>query len=502
MVELLLGIDIGTSGCKVAAFTRTGEVVADVNEGYAVCYPRSGWAEQNPDDWWCAVCRAVQHILERVGDAEICAVGVDGQSWSAIPIDRKGTVLCPTPIWMDTRADRECEEMIRAVGEEELFRLTGNPLRPSYTAPKVLWYKKHRPEAYARAQAIVQSNSFIVYRLTGVLSQEHSQGYGWSCYDMTHRKWRFDICQEQGIRPDLLPPLYQCHEIVGGVTAQAARQTGLREGTPVVAGGLDAACGTLGAGVMRPGQAQEQGGQAGGMSICTDAPYADQRLILGTHVVPDVWLLQGGTVGGGGAVNWFSGQFGAVWQETAGKKGTKPFAEMDAEAEQSPAGSNGVVFLPYLSGERSPIWNPSAKGVFYGFGFSSVRGDFARAVMEGVAFSLRHNLEVAQDAGAVVPVLRSIGGAAKSGLWMQIKADVTGCRMEVSSSDTATALGAAILAGMGTGAYDSFEQAVELTTKVRKTYQPNPETAQIYDKNYQIYRALYQRLESVMNGGD
>lgn len=317
---------------------------------------------------------------------------------------------------------------------------------------------------------------------------------------MANGRWDLEICQEQGIRPDLLPPLYQCHEVVGTVTEQAARLTGLCEGIPVVAGGLDAACGTLGAGVVHPGQAQEQGGQAGGMSICTDAPYADKRLILGTHVVPGSWLLQGGTVGGGGAVNWFSEQFGAVWKEAAHRKNTKTFAEMDAEAQGSPAGSNGVVFLPYLSGERSPIWDPMAKGVFYGFGFSSTRGDFTRSVMEGVAFSLRHNLEVAQQAGVSAPVLRSMGGAAGSALWMQIKADVTGCQMEVASSNTATALGAAILAGMGTGIYDSFAQAVALTVHTRHTYRPNPETAEAYGRNYRVYRALYERLKPVMNG--
>ncbi|MBC5580689.1 xylulokinase [Anaerofilum sp. BX8] len=500
MGGLLLGIDIGTSGCKVTAFTREGRVAAHVSEGYPVHYPKPGHAEQDPEDWWGAVCRATRRLLEQTGAAEICGVGIDGQSWSAIPIDKTGAVLCPTPIWMDTRSIDQCGRMIQTCGEETLFRLSGNPVQPSYTLPKVLWYKDNLPQVYARADKILQSNSFIAYRLTGVCSQDHSQGYGWNCYDMAAGKWDAGVCQALGLRSGLLPPLYHSHEIVGRVTREAAGQTGLLEGTPVAAGGLDAACGALGVGVVQPRQAQEQGGQAGGMSICMDAPRADRRLILGAHVVPGTWLLQGGTAGGGGAVNWFSSQFGTAWETAARQKGTSSFAEMDAEAAQVPAGSGGVVFLPYLAGERSPIWDPDAKGVFYGFGFSSTRGHFARSVMEGVAFSLRHNLETAEEAGAKAPVLRSMGGAANSALWMQIKADVTRRTLEVPASDTATALGAAILAGVGVGMYDSFEQAAELTIKLKRTYRPDPGRGEAYDKNYQVYRALYERLRPVMDG--
>ena len=503
MEELILGIDIGTSGCKAAAFTRDGEVRAKASEEYRVFYPQSGWAEQDPEEWWQATCRAIWRITETLaGRGRVIGVGVDGQSWSAIAIDSDGKVLCPTPIWMDTRSDRQAAEILRRCGEDALFQVTKNPLGPSYTSPKVLWYKEHLPHVYEKAERILQSNSFIVYRLTGCDSQDQSQGYGWSCYDTGRGVWCYDLCKAQGIRPSLLPQLYPCHAVIGGVTRKAAALTGLAEGTPVVAGGLDAACGTLGAGVISPGQAQEQGGQAGGMSICVDRPLADPRLILSAHVVPGLWLLQGGTVGGGGAVNWFNSQFGAVWELAAKESGSSPFAEMDHEAAQVSAGSDGVVFLPYLSGERSPIWDPCAKGVFYGFGFSSGRGHFARAVMEGVAYSLRHNLETAQNAGADAPTLRSMGGAANSPLWMQIKADVTRRRLEVAASDTATSMGAAILAGVGVGMYDSFAQAAQLTVRIKRTYCPDPDAAAVYDKGYRIYRALYEYLKPVMDGGD
>ena len=455
MRELLLGIDIGTSACKAAVFGEDGKVVAQTAAEYPVSYPRPGWAEQDPELWWQAVCAALRRLTGSgaFDPSEVAGVGVDGQSWSAIAIGREGRVLCPTPIWMDTRAGDVCAAMRETVGEDRLFAVSGNPLSPSYTMPKVLWYKEHCPEVYEKADKILQSNSFIAFRLTGEVSQDPSQGYGWACWDMARGAWDEDLCRELGVRTSLLPPVAACSEAVGRVTEEAARLTGLPEGTPVVAGGLDAACGTLGAGVLHPGQTQEQGGQAGGMSICMDVCRADRRLILGAHVVPGLWLLQGGTVGGGGALNWFEREFGAAERDAAARTGSSTFAEMDREAGGVPPGSEGLVFLPYLAGERSPIWDVHAKGVYYGVTFAKTRAHFARACMEGVAYSLRHNLETAREAGAEAGVLRAMGGAANSRLWTQIKADVTGCRIEVPGSDTATSLGAALLAGVGTGVY-------------------------------------------------
>lgn len=498
MSEILLGIDIGTSSCKAAAFSRDGTVLAQSSRSYPVYYPEAGWAEQNPDDWWKAVCAAIRELFKKgVDSSDICGIGVDGQSWSAIAVDREGKVLCNTPIWMDTRAKKICAELKTRFNEEQLFRTNGNPLQPTYTMPKVLWYKEHRPEVYRNTYKILQSNSFIVYRLTGAMTQEPSQGYGWCCYDIARGEWDKDLCREMGVEPALLPDIFPCDAVVGTVTVKAAEETGLRPGTPVVAGGLDAACGTLGAGVIHPGQTQEQGGQAGGMSICENTCTMDPRLILGAHVVPGMWLLQGGTVGGGGALNWFEREFCAAERFEAKKKGTNALAEIDESAKAVPAGSEGLVFLPYLAGERSPIWDPDAKGVFFGIDFSKTRGHFARSVMEGVAYALRHNLEVARRAGAHVETLHAMGGAANSSLWTQIKADITGKKIVVPSTDTATALGAALLAGVGTGVFKDYEDAVEQTVTVRREFVPNLENKEVYDKGYAVYLELYQNLKNI-----
>lgn len=483
----LLGIDIGTSACKVALFDESGRVVAQASRPYPVKHPQPGWAQQNPEAWWHAVCAAVCDTIEASGNEPIDCIGLDGQSWSAILIDDRGSVLCDTPIWMDTRAQAHCQRMDQVLGVGTLFASCGNPTKPSYTLPKVLWYKDNMPEAYANAAYVLQSNSFIGYRLTGEITQDASQGYGLQCFDMRSDSWNMEVLRALGIRESLLPPIVASERIIGRVTAEAARASGLTEGTPVVAGGLDAACGCLGAGVYRPGQTQEQGGQAGGMSICLDIYTADPRLILSRHVVPGRWLLQGGTVGGGGALRWLREQ---VCPELT-------FEEMSVLAGTIPAGSEGLIFLPYMAGERSPIWDPDAKGVFFGLDYTKTRAHMIRACMEGVAYALRHNLETAYEAGAEVSALHAMGGSANSHVWTQLKADVTDRVIGVPASDTATTLGAAMLAGVGAGVYKDFDEAVTQTVSISRWHTPQPEHAKVYAQGYQAYRTLYERLQGL-----
>lgn len=496
----LLGIDIGTSACKVAVFTKDGQAAATATGGYAVYYPKEGWAEQNPEEWWSAVCSAIRKALEKgqIKPEEIAGVGIDGQSWSAIAIDKDGKILTNTPIWMDTRAQSICDRLNKEIGEEAIFQVAGNSLQPSYTTAKIIWYKENMPDVYAKIYKILQSNSYIAYRLTGAVTQDVSQGYGLHCFDMRTGTWDEEMCRKLGIPMEFLPEICACDKIVGTVTEKAAMECGLAVGTPVVAGGLDAACGTLGAGVIHPGETQEQGGQAGGMSICMDSYKADPRLILGFHVVPGQWLLQGGTTGGGGVMRWFEREFADFERTREEETGKSSLVQLNEIGEKVEPGCEGVVFLPYMAGERSPIWNPHAKGVFYGLDFSKTKGHMLRACMEGVAFSLRHNLETAQEAGAEVQVLRAMGGSANSLLWTQIKSDITGKPIVVPSSDTATTLGAAILAGVGVGFYESYEEAVALTVRETRSHTPNEENKEIYHQTYETYLSLYENLKSLM----
>lgn len=491
MKRQLLGIDIGTSACKVAVFDEDGKVLAQSNRPYDIYYPQNGWVEQNAEEWWKAICDGIHDVLSQDGVSaeQIKGIGVDGQSWSAIPIDRGGRVLCNTPIWMDTRARQICDRVKNDIGEDAIFNVAGNDFLPSYTTPKILWFKEEKPEIYKNTYKFLQSNSFIVMKLTGVLSQDYSQSYGIHFFDMEKLKYDEELAGKMGVSLDVMPELYPCDEVVGVVTKKAAELTGLKVGTPVVAGGLDAACGTLGAGVYKPGQTQEQGGQAGGMSICTDRVQAHKKLILSPHVVPGMWLLQGGTVGGGGTLKWLRQELG---------KGLS-FDNLTKEASKVNAGADGVIFLPYMAGERSPIWNPDAKGVFYGLSYDKTRGHIIRAVLEGVAFSLEHNLRTAAETGIQVDVLNAMGGASNSVLWTQIKADVTGKTIQVPTSDTATTLGAAILAGIGSGVYKDYDEAVKRTIVITRTQEPNPENRKVYEEAMEHYLKLSNGLQTTFS---
>ncbi len=500
MKPYLLGIDVGTSACKIAVFDRNGTVLATATGEYEVYYPQTGWAEQDPDEWWRVICSTMKYIFSKsqIKPEEIAGIGIDAQSWSAIAVDKEGSVLTNTPIWMDTRADDICRELSEKVGEQRIFEVAGNSLQPSYSTAKIIWYQRNMPQVYENIYKVLQSNSYIAYRLTGQMTQDLSQGYGFHCFDMHTGTWDQAMCEALGIPAHILPDIHPCHEVIGAVTKAAAAQSGLAEGTPVVAGGLDAACGTLGAGVIHAGETQEQGGQAGGMSICIDSYKADPRLILSCHVVPGKWLLQGGTTGGGGAMRWLEKEFGAFEREEGRRTGKSSLDLFNEEAGNVAPGSDGLIFLPYMAGERSPLWNPYAKGVYYGMDFGKTKGHFIRAVMEGVAMSLRHNLEVAAEAGASVDVLRAMGGSANSLLWTQIKSDVTGKPVIVPSSDTATTLGAAILAGVGVGIYEDFEEAVKLTVENKRYHVPNQADRNIYDRNYRKYLSLYEHLKDMM----
>lgn len=501
MEKLLLAIDIGTSGCKVTFFNLDGEVIASETKTYKTYYAEKNKVEHIANDWWDAVCISIKKIIteKNINTNNIKGVGIDGLGWALIPIDREGNVLRNIMIWLDRRAEEEAEWMKKKCGEKRLNNISGNPVDPSYITPKILWMKKHEPELYSKTYKFLNSNSYIAYKLTGEISQDYSQGYGFHFFDINTGKYDADISSELGIDLDLFPPIVNCHDIVGGITKKAALETGLKIGTPVVAGGLDAACCTLGAGVLHVGETQEQGGQAGGMSICIDTPLAHPKLILGYHVIPNMWLLQGGTVGGGGTLNWFNRELGAYEKQISLEKGCNSFEIMSKEATKISEGSDGLIFLPYMAGERSPIWDSNAKGAFIGLGFSKTRAHMIRSIMEGVGYSLEHNLKTAKEVDANIDKLVSVGGSANSFVWTQLKSDITGKKIDVPLSDHATTLGAAILAGVGTGHYKNFEEAVKKTVRIVRTHNPNMINHEKYKKYYKIYEGLYGNLKDTFD---
>ena len=495
MEEALLGIDIGTSSGKVGIFDRYGRILASGTVRFSTVRREADQVEQDPEEWWGLTSRLIRELLdsEAMRDVRVCGVGVDAQGWSMIPVDTKGNMLFPNMIWMDTRSEDICRRYRREIGDDRIFEVCGNQLGGGYSLPKILWLREWYPDIFEKIHTVLQANSYIVYRLTGRFTQDVCQSYAYQCFDNRRGDWDRDLMHAFGLSEQLFPEISPCDAVVGTVTKKASELTGLKEGTPVVAGGLDAACAALGIGVIADGEAQEQGGQAEGMSICTGSYAADPRLILSRHVVPGYWLLQGGTVGGGGAVDWARNLF-------LSSEAEKPtvYAEMDRMSASVPAGAEGVVFLPYMRGERSPIWDPYAKGVFYGLDFSKTRAHMIRAVQEGIAFSLRHNLEVAERAGCKVDTLWAAGGSAKSGHFLQIKADITGKKMCVAASDMGAAQGAALLAGVGTGFYSSYKEAKEQVVHLDRTFAPRREEQAVYDVRFGQYLELYQSLKGLM----
>ena len=489
--SLLLGVDVGTSSCKVALFDLEGTLIARSSEPYTTHYAGL-CVEQDPEDWWKATKKAIKNLIEKhhIDPGKVAAIGVDGQSWAALPIDRKGRALRRAMIWLDRRSEKECRWLREEVGEKVIFEKSMNRVDPAFVIPKILWIKENEPEVFARTEKFLTSNAYINYKLTGELTQDISQGYGFYFFDMRKGKWDKNLCERMGIPPKMLPDIYPCSKVIGEVTSRAAEETGLVKGVPVVAGGLDAAAATLGAGVIEPGQVQEQGGQAGGMSICMDRPFGDPKLILGYHVVPERWLLQGGTVGGG-SLRWLKG----ILSPSKGKEKLDPFEVMSLEAEKIKPGSDGLIFLPYMAGERSPLWDSNAKGIFFGLSYDKTRAHLIRAIMEGCAFALYHNLQVAESQGIKVKTMTSVGGAARSKVWTQIKADVTNKPILIPHYTDSAPLGAAILAGIGAGIYSDFKEAVENVVKIEEHIEPRSKFHSLYCELFEIYQNIYLKLK-------
>lgn len=495
-----LGVDIGTSGCRTLAVDAQGRTLAIADQQYPLFTPAPGWVEQDPNHWIEGAYQTIAQVCASgaFDPGTIRGVGVAGQGWACVPVSEDGHILANTPIWMDTRAQPICDELNAQGHTAALLALSGNRLSPTYSTAKALWFQRNRRQVYARTRWFLQSNSVIVMALTGVVSQDHSQGYGWHCIDIRTGAIDHRAAITLGLDPDRIPPATESSAVVGRITDAAALRTGLPAGTPVVAGGLDAACGTLGAGVFRPGQTQEQGGQAGGMSIALDSPIIDERLILSRHVVADRWLLQGGTVAGAASLAWLTRVIGAAEQQAAAASQRGVYEEVSALAATAEVGSGGVIFLPYLSGERSPIWDADARGAFLGLHLGIDRSHLYRSVMEGTAMALRHNLEVAAAAGAEVAELRAVGGATKSPVWMQIKADVTGTPIVTSAENHATPLGAAMLAAVGVGDA-TVADLTEGWVQHSHRYQPEARAAARYDDYFQLYTQLYPALADSMH---
>ncbi|MCB9138118.1 MAG: FGGY-family carbohydrate kinase [Caldilineaceae bacterium] len=493
--ELLLGIDIGTTSVKATLVTLAGAVCAEAAQEYPTAFPRPNWAEQDPEDWWRATCAVLQQVCAAAGDpARVAALSVSCQGPSLLPMDAAGRPLSSAQIWMDRRSTRECESLRGTVGDALFAGINGGRIDPYYMAPKLYWLRKHEPDVYARAYTFLQANGYIVHKLCRVFTLDRSIAPLTLLYDARTEEWSDVLIEACGADRTKLPPLYDSGEIVGRVTPEAAAVTGLATGTPVLAGLCDGPAAALEAGLLEAGDAAEMTGQSTVLLICSDRPYLDDRLIPLGHPLPDRHVTAGAQVASGGALRWFRDELGEPERRQAEATGDDAYALLSLLAQSSPPGANSLLFLPYLYGERSPIWDSDARGVFFGLSLSTHKADMVRAVMEGAAYGLRHNVEAAEEAGFPLRELVTVGGGAKSLLWNQIKADVLQRPVRVPDVTGGAVIGDAMLAAASVGLYPTLTDAVTGMMGPSRVFQPRPELAQRYDALYTLYVSLYPRL--------
>ncbi len=490
----ILAHDLGTTGDKASLFDETGQLLTSSFAGYETTYPYAGWAEQNADDWWQAVAESSQALLAQLSirPTDVAAVSFSGQMMACLPIDKTGQPLRPAIIWADQRATAEATRLAQAVGESAIYQRTGHRVSATYTGPKIMWIKEHEPEIYHRARAFLQAKDYVVYRLTGNLATDYSDASGTNLFNLNTLIWDQEIVQAAGIEARLLPQPCPSHQMVGYVAAAAARTTGLMEGTPVVIGGGDGACATVGAGVVREGDAYNYIGSSSWIALASPRPiYDPQRRIFNfAHLNPRLVCPMGTMQAAGGAYRWLKAWLCGEGQE-------RGYQEMDRWAAQTPPGAEGLLFLPYLMGERSPWWNPAARGAFVGLCMRHGRGHAARAVLEGVAFNLRMILDALTEQGIELQALRLIGGGARSHIWRQILADIYGLpilrpRLLVE----ATSLGAAIAGGVGIGLWPGYDVAHDLV-QAEAAEAPDPANQAVYRELYPIFADAYRALEAI-----
>lgn len=487
---LFLGLDIGTSGVKAILVEQSGEVVAAATTPLTLSTPRPGWAEQHPDDWWDATVRSIAGVLAQKPGAQVAAVGISGQMHSSVFLDRGGAVVRPALLWCDGRTTAECAEITqRAGGEERLRDWVRNPALEGFTLPKVLWLRNHEPDAYGRVATVILAKDFIRYRLTGVLACEPSDASGTLMFDPARLEWSDELLNATSVPRALLPDVGGSAEVLGRVTGESARRTGLAEGTPVVGGGADNACGAAGVGVIMPGEAVASWGTSGTVLAPTAQPFVDPGLRAHTfcHVAPRVWYVMGVVLSAGGAFAWYRDQLA---RELAGVPGAD--GKLDAEADSVPPGAAGVTFLPYLQGERTPHRDASARGAFLGLSLAHTRAHLTRAVLEGITFALRDSLSILQELGLSPNHLLLTGGGAKSPFIRRLQADVYGVPVSTVNREEGPAYGAALLAAVGAGAYPDLAAAASATLTRGASERPNSRTHREYEPVYDRFRTSYR----------
>ena len=503
-MSYLIGIDVGTTGTKALLIDEEGRVLASEMTEYPMYTPRPQWAEQDPADWWQAAIASIRRVVgeSRTNGADISGIGLTGQMHGMVMLDAQGKVLRPCIMWNDQRTAAQCEWITNTVGRERFLNLTLNPALPGFTAPKIIWTRENEPDVYAQAAQVLLPKDYVRYRLTGEYATEVSDASGTVLLDVSRRRWSQQVLQELGIPSDWMPRCVESPDITGEISSQAADLIGLPAGIPVVGGAGDQAASAVGTGIVEPGLVSVTVGTSGVVFAYTDEAIRDPegRLHTFCHAVPGKWHVMGVTLSAGGSFRWFRDTLGLLEKNVAALSGVDPYEILTAEASNAPAGCEGLLFLPYLTGERTPYPDPNARGAFFGLTLRHDKRHMARAVLEGVSYSLRDCIELFRDLAIPIQQVRAVGGGARSATWCQIMADVFGTQLVTINVTDSTAYGAALLAGVGTGIYGSVPEACSATVHIVERTEPIAESQAMYNEYYPIYRSLYSALKPAFDG--
>lgn len=501
--RLTLGIDIGTTNVKARVLdTATNEVVAAGFQEHPLLIPKPSYAEQEGNSYWEAVVSAIRQCLAQgICADEIAGIALSGLVGVMLPIDKDGNPVRPGMIWMDSRSEKECQEIRETVGEDKINYNNGNRIAPWFVEPKALWMKKHEPEFFERTYKFLSPAGYCTYRLCGEFSINTGDAGLFYPYEYQKERWNADIASAIGIPIEKYPKIYRSYEIVGEVTAIAASQTGLAKGTKVVAGGTDISSAALGCGVLKAGQAFYSMGTGSniGIMIPTEQRVEEYKILKWPHVIPGLTMFDAPMAFTGASFKWFHDMFATTERIAAERAGLNVFEVIAMQAKKVKPGAEGLLYLPYMGNSLSPRWNATAKGIFFGMTLRTSRAHMIRALMEGVAFDIYSNVKVALDSGAIIEKLTLNGGPTKNTMWNQIIADVINIPLETTNIDEAAPLGDAILAAKGAGLYDSLTEPIKNIVKITGTVEPDAKTHAMYSDFYGIWERVYHNTKKEMD---
>lgn len=501
MSGYLIAHDLGTTGNKATLFTTDGELVDSVTMSYGTRFFQDICAEQNPLDWWQAVCDSTKRLLKGKDSALVRGIAFSGQMMGCVCVDKQGEPLRDAIIWADQRSTEEAAQLCKDIGAQEFYRITGHRPSPSYTIEKLMWVRSHQPELFAQTYQCLQPKDYVIYKLTGNFVTDYTDASGTNAFDLDRLYWSETIFQAAGLDPSIMPPVYPSTHIAGGVLPEAAQACGLRPGTPVVIGGGDGCCATVGAAAIQPGVAYSYLGSSAWVSVTAEAPILDpeMRTFNWAHIVPGLYVPMGTMQAAGNSFNFVRHQMCKNLENQAVLEKTDVYSLIDRLASASPAGANKLLFLPYPLGERSPRWNPEARGAFIGLKMEHTQGDLLRATLEGILFNLKLILDVLQQS---MPISRInlIGGLAQSPVQRRIMADIFGVDVcKLSCLEQATSMGAAVTAGVGVGELSDFS-AIHRFIHTDETLHPDPRQHQRYQQILPLFDKAYHQLEPVFHG--